>query len=88
MRIDAVIGRYERTLLKPGAWESSFLVKAIAHARGGDLQAAEEALKSAELPTGSRIIRSLDDVTLRPLTAAELRGLFQRFLLDEQSPSA
>jgi len=87
VRIDAFIERCERQHLKPDAWESNWLVKAIAHVRGGNLEAAQDAISRAELPIKSRIVRSVSEMTFRPLTTGELRSLFQQFL-DELPPES
>jgi len=86
-RIDAFIGHFERRRLKPDAWESNWLVKAIGHTRGGDLEAAADALGRAELPPKSRIVRSVKEMTFRPMTPEELRNLFRRFLVESDPTS-
>jgi len=81
-RIEGFITRCERQRLVPDAWESEWLTKAIAHLRGCNLEAGEEAMRRAETPRNLRNERDVSQITMRPLATLELRRICQRFLRD------
>ena len=79
-RIDTFVRRVEMKRMPPDRWEGHWTTLAIAHLRGGDLTASENAIRHAETPYRLRPQMDTPMVGGRHLTIEELRFIFNQFL--------